>query len=107
MLSRQRPLPSMLTATPRARSTFVNASAVNCEPWSVLKISRLSEALERLFERVHAERRVERVRHAPRQDVARVPVHDRHEVHEARLHRDVRDVGRPDLVRTAYFKASQ
>jgi hypothetical protein len=29
----------MLIAMPRSRSTFVNASAVNCAPWSVLKIS--------------------------------------------------------------------
>jgi hypothetical protein len=38
-LSIQRPLPSMLTRTPLASSTAVNSSAVNCEPWSVLKIS--------------------------------------------------------------------
>ena len=29
----------MLILTPRASSTLVKASAVNCEPWSVLKIS--------------------------------------------------------------------
>jgi hypothetical protein len=35
-LSRQRPLPSMLTATPADSSRPVHACAVNCPPWSVL-----------------------------------------------------------------------
>ena len=33
------PLPSMLTLMFRVRSAFVNAVDVNCDPWSVLKIS--------------------------------------------------------------------
>jgi hypothetical protein len=38
-LSRARPRPSMLTATPADSSRPVNASAVNCTPWSVLNTS--------------------------------------------------------------------
>src|SRR5512135_2901009 len=38
-LSSARPRPSMLTATPAASNRPVNASAVNCTPWSVLKTS--------------------------------------------------------------------
>src|SRR3954465_4685809 len=38
-LSNARPRPSMLTATPADSSRPVNADAVNCTPWSVLKIS--------------------------------------------------------------------
>src|ERR1700721_2737001 len=40
-LSNARPRPSMLTATPADSSRPVNAAAVNCTPWSVLKISGL------------------------------------------------------------------
>jgi type 1 fimbria pilin len=40
-LSRQAPLPSMLIAMPLSASTPVKAAPVNCEPWSVLKISGL------------------------------------------------------------------
>ena len=43
-----------------------------------------------LVERVRAEARVQRVRQPPGQDVAARPVHDRHQVEEAALHRDVR-----------------
>src|SRR3954470_21955031 len=38
-LSDARPRPSMLTATPADDSRPVNASAVNCTPWSVLNTS--------------------------------------------------------------------
>src|SRR5947199_198482 len=38
-LSRQRPRPSMLTATPADSSRPVHACAVNCTPWSVLNTS--------------------------------------------------------------------
>src|SRR5919112_6218049 len=38
-LSNARPRPSMLTATPADSSRPVNAAAVNCTPWSVLKTS--------------------------------------------------------------------
>jgi transposase InsO family protein len=39
MLSKQRPRPSMLTAIFLASSWPVNFSLVNCDPWSLLKIS--------------------------------------------------------------------
>src|SRR4051794_12451795 len=38
-LSNARPRPSMLTATPADSNRPVNASAVNCTPWSVLNTS--------------------------------------------------------------------
>ena len=40
-LSMQQPRPSMLIAIPSCRSRPVNASEVNCDPWSVLNISGL------------------------------------------------------------------
>ena len=42
-LSMQRPLPSMLMVIPASRSTLVNDSAVNCDPWSVLKMVGLGK----------------------------------------------------------------
>ena len=53
-----------------------------------------------LVERVCAEARVQRVRQPPGQDVPARPVHDRHQVKEAAVHRDVGDVGAPDMVRS-------
>jgi hypothetical protein len=38
-LSREAPLPSMLIAMPLAASTPAKAVLVNCDPWSVLKMS--------------------------------------------------------------------
>jgi hypothetical protein len=38
-LSKQRPLPSMLMLMPAPFSTSVKSLLVNCEPWSLLKIS--------------------------------------------------------------------
>src|SRR5216117_3768380 len=40
-VSRHAPLPSMLIAMPSLASALVKAAPVNCEPWSVLKISGL------------------------------------------------------------------
>jgi hypothetical protein len=40
-LSIQRPRPSMEIATPASASAPVKGAEVNCEPWSVLKISGL------------------------------------------------------------------
>jgi hypothetical protein len=40
-LSIQRPRPSMEIAMPASASAPVKAAEVNCEPWSVLKISGL------------------------------------------------------------------
>ena len=52
-----------------------------------------------LVESVCAEARVQRVRQPPSQDEPARPVHDRHQVKEAAVHRDVSDVGAPDMVR--------
>jgi len=97
----------MLMAMPRSRSGVVKASAVNCAPWSVLKISgwpkRASASSSASTQKLESER----VGQAPRQHPARVPVHDRHQVREARLHRDVGDVGRPDLIDPADLEAAQ
>ena len=41
MLSKARPRPSMLMVMPSRWSVPVNAALVNCEPWSLLKISGL------------------------------------------------------------------
>ena len=39
MLSRYRPRPSMEQRAPAASTRAVKATLVNCDPWSVLKIS--------------------------------------------------------------------
>jgi len=52
-----------------------------------------------LVERVRTEARVQRVRQPSGQHKAARPVHDRHQVEKAALHRDVGDVGTPGMVR--------
>jgi hypothetical protein len=58
-----------------------------------------AEALERLFECGHAEIAGERGRDPPGEDFPREPVHDGGEEDETPGHRDVDDVGGPDLIR--------
>ena len=50
-----------------------------------------------LIQRLDAEVSLQRVRDAPSQHLSGEPVHDRHEVKEAAPHRQVGDVGTPDL----------
>ena len=58
----------------------------------------LAEARERLVERLEAERHVHAVRQPPCQHRPARPVDDRDQVQKPALHRQVGDVGRPDLV---------
>ena len=55
--------------------------------------------LQGFLERLDAEARVQRVRQPPGQHMPARPVHDRYQVEEAAAHRDVGDVGPPDMVR--------
>src|SRR3954451_19848454 len=96
-LSSQRPRPSIEILTPAARSLAVKAALVNCEPWSVMKISGRPNRASAL-KRIHAEARVHGVRQTPRQHGPARPVNDRHQVQETLSDRDIRDVGRPDVV---------
>ena len=64
-------------------------------------------ASQGLVERVCAEACVQRVRQLPGQNIPARPVHDRHQVKEATVHRDVGDVGAPDLVRPLDRQAPQ
>ena len=89
----------MLTRAPAASTRSVNAVAVNCAPWSVLKISGRFRP-ERLLERLQAELAIDRDRQLPRQHVPAEPVENRHQVHEAVPQPHVRDVGAPHLVDT-------
>ena len=58
----------------------------------------LSEARERLVERLEAEGDVQAVRQSPRQHGPARPVDDRDQVEKPARHRQVGDVGSPDLV---------
>ena len=64
-------------------------------------------SMNRPLPRVRAEARVQRVRQPPGQDEAARPVHDRHQVEEAALHRDIGDVGAPDGIRPLDRQAAQ
>ena len=58
---------------------------------------RGAEARQRFLQCHHAEADVHRVGQPPRQHFPRRPVHDRHQVQETAPHRDVGDVGAPDI----------
>ena len=63
----------------------------------MLKISGLRNA-QGLLEGLIAEVRVQGVGDAPGEDFAAMPVHDRHRMHKAAGHGNVRDIGRPHLI---------
>ena len=57
-----------------------------------------TELVDRLVQRFEAEVRLQRVGDAEGQNLAREPVHDGHQIKEAFPHRDVGNVGAPDLI---------
>ena len=59
---------------------------------------RLAVAGPRLLERLDAKAGVEGVRQTPGQHIPARPIPDRHQVKKAAPHRDVGDVGAPDMV---------
>src|SRR6266704_1991699 len=67
----------------------------------------LAEPGERLAERLDAEPRRERVRQPPGQHPSRRPVDDRDQVEKPLVHRDVRYIARPHLVRLVNHLAAQ
>ena len=89
----------MLILIPRSRRTRVKSPAVNCEPWSVLKMvgrpkcaraslnASMQKPVSSVLDSRHARTRRE------------YHVDDRHQVGEAARHRDVGDIRGPDLVR--------
>ncbi len=50
---------------------------------------------------------IQSVGQLPTQNVAAVPVDDRHQVHEAALHGNIGDIGAPDLVGSSDLKSTQ
>ena len=97
-LSIHRPLPSIEIRTPARLSTSVNSWLVNWLPWSVLKIFGLPY-LASLLQGFRTEITVQCVRQAPGERRTRRPVHDHHQVLETTTHRDIGDVGTPNVVR--------
>ena len=75
----------------------MKASAVNCAPWSVLKISG-RPLTQRLTQGIETEATVEGVGKLPGEHVAAMPVDDSDQVHEATQQRHIGDVCAPDLV---------
>src|SRR5690606_18211641 len=58
----------------------------------------------RFLKSFDAETRVHGVRQRPGEHFAAVPIHHRHQIHEALLHANIGDVRAPDLVGTIHFK---
>src|SRR6267154_1750640 len=96
----------MLMAMPLLASRPVKAEPVNCEPWSVLKISGLPWRAK-IFQGLDAEGCFHRDRQPPGQNTTCRPVEHDGEIDEAARHRDVGDVHSPDLVRTRDLRAAQ
>ena len=88
----------MLMAMPALSSTLGEVGLVNCEPWSVLKISGLPCRPSASSSASTQNAASKRDRHPPGQDPAAEPVDDGGQVDEAPRHRHVGDVHRPDLV---------
>src|SRR5208283_6037215 len=97
-LSIQRPRPSIEMRTPASMSAPVKAAAVN---WLTIGVENLRLAVsgQCFFQRSEAERGVHRVGEPPGENGPARPVDDRDQIEEAPADRDVRYIGRPDLVR--------
>ena len=65
---------------------------------------RLAVAGQRLLERLDAKAGVQGVRQTPGPHIPARPIQDRHQVKKAAPHRDVGDVGAPDMVRPIIAK---
>ena len=108
-LSMQRPLPSIEIRVPARFSLSVQAKDVNCEPWSVFMIpgapkrwmasfsASTQKSFDLVLEPVANKVSFQRVRYPPSQHLAGEPVHDGDEIQEAAPHRQVGNVGAPDL----------
>ena len=57
-----------------------------------------AESVHRFIERLNTELGLVGVRDPPCQDLARRPVHDRNQIEEAAAHRQIRNIGAPDLI---------
>jgi hypothetical protein len=95
----------MLIVTPSRFSTSVKAALVNCEPWSLLKISGV--LAQGVLQAIDAEHGFHAVADPPTEHPPRVPVDDRHQVGEAARQPDVRYVRAPNLVWPDHGNATQ
>ena len=68
---------------------------------------RRTTGLDSFLQSIDTETGVERVGYTPRQYLARIPVHDRDQVHKAPGHRDIRDIRCPHMIRAIDDEASQ
>ena len=68
---------------------------------------RWAELVDGLVQRLDAELGFQRVRDAPGQDFARVPIHDGNQIQEPAPHRQICDVRTPNLVGSIQAKAAQ
>ena len=96
-MSRHAPFPSIEMAIPVFFNTVVKSIEVNCDPWSVLKMSGLlcrasASSTASMQNRFHGDRQ------SPRQNLAAEPVDDGAEIDEASRHRNIRQIHRPDLI---------
>jgi len=66
-----------------------------------------AEAVDGLVQRLDTELRLQRVRYPPSQNLAGVPVDDRHEIQEPTPHGQIGDVRRPDLIGAIDAQMSQ
>src|SRR5271170_5492068 len=67
----------------------------------------LSVALQGFVQRVEAETRIHSIRQAPSEHRAASPIDDRHQIEMTARHRNIGDVGRPDVVRLGDRHAAQ
>lgn len=90
----------MRTPVRRSRSVFESnhpRTGINRMTVGVHDLGR-PEAGDGLVQCLDAEVRLQRVRDAPGQHLARVPVHDRHQIEEPSPHPQIGDVRSPNLI---------
>jgi hypothetical protein len=101
--STRRPSPTPGAAARRCRTRATPADAHTSFTRRAIRLDenfRLAMPVHRFPQRLDAEIRFQGDRHPPCQDPPTEPVHHRDQVHEPFGHRNIRDVGAPDLVRS-------
>ncbi len=106
MLSKARPLPSQLMRISAALPPIGKLGTGKLHP--LVRVENLWRGgPQSPIQRFQAKTGIQRDRDFPRQDVATEPIDHGHQIDEATLEADVRDITTPDLIAALNAQASQ
>jgi len=99
---------SAVHADPSASRQHGVGERLGCELGALIGVEDVRPALlEGLAQSNQAELTIQSVGELPSQHVSTVPINHGHQIHETTSHRNVGNVGAPDLIRTGYRQPAQ